>query len=179
MHNSVTVNGAFESPSPDAWLELDNDSTDDSLDQLVLADALLMGRPVYEGLAAVWPHLGDDPAMGKSAGRINAMPKYVASRTLTGPLEWNATLIEGELEQAVPALKERHEGRLIVTGCGEFAHALTRLGLVDEYWFWVQPHLWPSGPRIFDGVGPVRLRLVAATPYRSGVVWLRYRPESA
>lgn len=175
----LTANGAFESPSPETWLELDNDSSDDGLDQLVLADALLMGRPVYEGLAAVWPHLGDDPAMGKSAGRINAMPKYVASRTLTGPLEWNASLIEGELEQAIPALKERHSGRLLVTGCGEFAHALTRLGFVDEFWFWVHPHIWPTGPRIYDGVGPVRLRLVAATPYRSGVVWLRYRPEAA
>ncbi|SDU68377.1 dihydrofolate reductase family protein [Jiangella alkaliphila] len=179
VHNALSVNAAFESPSPANWLELDNDSTDDGLDQLVLADALLMGRPVYEGLSAVWPQLTEDPAMGKSAGRINAMPKYVASRTLTGPLEWNATLIEGELEQAVPALKERHEGRLIVTGCGEFAHNLTQLGLVDEFWFWIHPHIWPTGPRMLDGVGPVRLRLVSATPYRSGVVWLRYRPGSA
>lgn len=52
-------------------------------------------------------------------------------------------------------------------------------GLVDEFWFWVNPHLWPAGPRILDGVGPIRLQLVAATPYRSGVVWLRYRPAGA
>lgn len=179
LHNAMALNGAFESPSPEHWLVLDNDSSDDGLDQLVLADALLMGRPVYEGLSVVWPQLVDDPAMGKSAGRINAMPKYVASRTLTGPLVWNATLIEGELDQAVPALKERHSGNLIVTGCGKFAHALTRLGLVDEFWFWIHPHIWADGPRILDGVGPVPLRLVAATPYRSGVVWLRYRPEPA
>ena len=43
----------------------------------------------------------------------------------------------------------------------------------------VNPHLWPGGPRILDGVGPIRLQLVAATPYRSGVVWLRYRPAGA
>lgn len=178
LHNMMTLNGAFESPSPDAWLVLDNDSSDDGLDQLVLADALLMGRPVYEGLSKVWPLLGEDPAMGKSAGRINAMPKYVASRTLQGPLDWNASLIQGELEQAVPALKERHSGNLVVTGCGEFAHNLTRLGLVDEFWFWIHPHIWADGPRILDGVGPVPLRLVSATPYRSGVVWLRYRPEA-
>ena len=63
------------------------------------------------------------------------MPKYVASRTLEGPLEWNATLIEGEVDQAVPALKAEHRGNLIVSGCGELAHALTRLELVDEFWF--------------------------------------------
>jgi hypothetical protein len=52
---------------------------------------------------------------------------------------------------------------------------------VDEFWFWVHPHVWADGLRIFDGVGPVRLPLVASTAYRSGVLWLRYgsaTPES-
>lgn len=178
IHNAMAVNGAFESPSPDTWFELDNDSGDASQDQLILADALVLGRKTYEGLAAVWPQLSDDPAFGRYAERINGMPKYVASRTLTGPLEWNATLIEGELEDAMPALKAEHDGNLIVSGCGELAHTLTRQGLVDEFWFWVHPHLWATGPRIFDGVGPVRLQLVASTPYRSGVLWLRYRPAT-
>jgi dihydrofolate reductase len=179
VHEAVTVNGAFESPAPDTWLELDNDSSDAGLEQFVLADAIVLGRKTYEGLAAVWPHLGEDPALGRYADRINGMPKYVASRTLSGPLEWNATLIEGELDQAIPKLKAEHRGNLIVSGCGELAHTLTRQGLVDEFWFWVHPHLWADGPRIFDGVGPVRLQLVASTSYRSGVLWLRYRPATA
>lgn len=179
IHNSVTVNGAFEAPTTDDWLELDADSGEASLERLILADALLLGRKTYEGLAAVWPHLGEDPAMGYYAGRINGMPKYVASRTLSGPLEWNATLIEGEVSQAVAELKEKHAGNLIVSGSGELAHTLAQQGLVDEFWFWVSPHLWPAGPRIFDGVGPIRLHLVAATSYRSGVVRLRYRPTAA
>lgn len=172
IHNAVTVNGAFESPGPD-WFVMDPDSSDATLEQLVLADALVLGRKTYEGLAAVWPQLDGD-----FADRVNGMPKYVASRTLTEPLEWNATLIKGDLEQAVPALKAEHRGNLIVSGCGELAHTLTHQGLVDEFWFWVHPSLWPSGPRIFDGVGPVRLELVASTPYRSGVLWLRYRPAT-
>ena len=178
VHNAVTVNGAFDSPSPDTWLVLDEDSGDASLEQFLVADAMVLGRKTYEGLAAVWPQLVDDPTLGRFAGRLNSMPKYVASRTLEGPLEWNATLIEGELDQAVPALKADHRGNLIVSGCGELAHALTRLELVDEFWFWLSPSLWPTGPRIFDGVGPVRVELVAATPYRSGVLWLRYRPAA-
>ena len=117
--------------------------------------------------------------MGYYAERINGMPKYVASRTLTGPLEWNSILIEGEAVQAVPALKAKHQGNLIISGCGELAHSLAQGSLVDEFWFWVNPHLWPAGPRILDGVGPIRLQLVSATPYRSGVVWLRYRPTDA
>ncbi|MDN5853165.1 MAG: dihydrofolate reductase family protein [Actinomycetia bacterium] len=179
VNNQVTVNGAFAAPTPEEWLELDADSGNAGLEQLILADALLLGRTTYEGLAAVWPHLGADPTMGHYAARVNGMPKYVASRTHTGPLEWNATLIEGEVVQAVPALKDKHAGNLIVSGCGELAHTLAQEGLVDEFWFWVNPHLWPAGPRILDSVGPIRLQLVATTPYRSGVVWLRYRPAGA
>ena len=109
IHNAMAVNGAFEAPAPDAWFVLDDDSGDASLEQLVLAHAMLLGRKTYEGLAAVWPQLVDDPGMGRFAGRINAMPKYVASRTLTGPLEWNATLIEGDVGKAVAALKAEHD----------------------------------------------------------------------
>ncbi|MDG4791760.1 dihydrofolate reductase family protein [Micromonospora sp. WMMD1102] len=179
VKNQVTVNGAFEAPSPEDWLELDADSGDTSLQQMSLADAMLLGRKTYEGLAAVWPHLGEHPSMGAYAGRINRMPKYVASRTLIGPLDWNAILIEGDVVQAVPALKERHTGNLIVSGCGELAYTLAQQGLVDEFWFFVNPHVWPDGPRILDGVGPIRLQLIAATSFRSGVVWLRYGPAGA
>lgn len=178
VQNDITANGVFESPSPEDWLVLDTDSSDAGLEQLLLADALVLGRKTYEGLAAVWPQLTEDPVLGRFAGRINSMPKYVASRTLTEPLEWNATLIKGELDQAVAELKNAHSGRLIVSGAGELAHALARQGLVDEFWLRVHPTLWATGPRIFDGVGPIRLHLVAATPYRSGVVWLRYRPAT-
>jgi hypothetical protein len=93
-------------------LNLD-DSGDASLEQLVLADALVHGRKTYESLAAVWPQLASDPTMGRFADRINGMPKYVASRTLNEPLEWNATLIKGDVDQAIPALKAEHSGNLI------------------------------------------------------------------
>jgi dihydrofolate reductase len=178
VNNAVTVNGAFEAPSPepDGWLVLDPDSSQVSLDSFLLADAMVLGRKVYEGLAAVWPQLADNPTMGTYAARMNSMPKYVASRTLRGPLEWNATLIEGDLAQSVPALKEKHQGDLIVSGAGELAHSLSDLGLVDEFWFWVSPWLWADGPRIFDGLGPARLELIAATTWSSGVVRLAYRP---
>jgi dihydrofolate reductase len=119
VNNAMTVNGAFEAPSPDEWLVLDPDSNNVSLEQLLVADAMLLGRKTYEGLAAVWPTLAGDPTMGVFADRINSMPKYVASRTLREPLEWNATLLEGDLAESVPALKQRHEGTLFVSGAGE------------------------------------------------------------
>jgi len=97
INNAMTINGAFEAPSPDEWLVLDPDSNNVSLEQFLVADAMVLGRKTYEGLAAVWPQLVDDPSLGLFANRLNSMPKYVASRTLHGPLPWNATLLEGEL----------------------------------------------------------------------------------
>jgi dihydrofolate reductase len=179
VNNAMTVNGAFEAPSPppEGWLVLDADSTQVSLEQFLVADAMVLGSKTYQGLAAVWPQLADDPTFGLFADRLNSMPKYVVSRTLQEPLAWNASLLKGDLVEGVTAIKARH-GLLIVSGAGELAHNLTALGLVDEFWFWVSPYLWPAGPRIFDGVGPVRLELIGTTTFGSGVVRLAYRPAS-
>jgi dihydrofolate reductase len=179
VNNAMTINGAFEAPSPDEWLVLDPDSNNVSLEQFLVADAMVLGRKTYQGLAAVWPTLAGDPTLGMYADRMNSMPKYVASRTLRAPLAWNATLLEGDLAESVTALKGRHDRTLIAVGAGELTHALTTQGLVDEFWFWVSPYLWQAGPRIFDGVGPVRLELISSTTFPSGVVRLAYRPAAA
>ena len=73
------------------------------------------------------------------------MPKYVASRTLSRPLEWNATLFEGDLAESVSSLKDEHHGNLVVSGAGELARDLMTHGLVDEVWFTVSPYLWAAG----------------------------------
>jgi dihydrofolate reductase len=178
INNSMTVNGAFEAPAPepDGWLVLDADINQVALEQFLAADAMVLGRKTYEGLAAVWPQLADDPTLGVFADQMNSMPKYVASRSLREPLEWNASLLEGDLAEGVTALKDRHQRTLVGVGAGELTDALITLGLVDEFWFWVSPSLWPSGPRIFDGVGPVRLELIGSTTFSSGVLRLAYRP---
>jgi dihydrofolate reductase len=177
ISNAVSVNGAFEAPvpEPDGWLILDSDSQAASLEMWQAADAMVIGRKTYEGLAAVWPQLADVPGYEAYAARMNGMPKYVASRTLSGPLEWNATLLEGDLADSVTALKDQHSGNLVVTGCGELAHDLIVQGLVDEVWFWVNPYLWATGPRILNDIGPVRLQLAGATTFSSGVLRLCYR----
>ena len=106
---------------------------------------------------------------------MNGIPKYVASRTLEEPLEWNASLIKGELAESVTSLKARHRGNLISFGCGELAYELAKQGLADEIDFWVNPTVWGSGDRAFHG-RQVRMRLIATTAFDSGVVLLSYRP---
>ena len=177
ISNAITVNGAFEAPvpEPDGWLVLDPDSQQASLEKWQAADAMVLGRKTYEGLAAVWPQMADLPGFEAYAEQMNSMPKYVASRSLSGPLEWNATLLEGDLAESVSTLKDKHHGNLVVSGAGELARELMAHGLVDELWFTVSPYLWATGPRIFDDIGPVPLELIATTTFPSGVVQLSYR----
>jgi dihydrofolate reductase len=177
VSNAMTVNGAYEAPVPEpgGWLVLDPDSQQASLEMWQAADAMVMGRKTYEGLATVWPQMADLPGFETYAQQMNSMPKYVASRTLSSPLTWNATLLEGDLADSVRGIKAAHEGNLIVTGAGELARDLMTQDLVDEVWLMVSPYLWPAGPRIFEDVGAVRLEFVATTTFSSGVVILRYR----
>ena len=136
-------------------------------------DAVLLGRVTWSEWAGYWPTSTDEPF----ASWINATPKYVASTTLNEPLEWNATLIKGDLAEAVPELKRRHRGNLVSYGCGELAYHLVKHGLADEVQFWIHPWIWGSGARPFHGEAPVPLRLTSATTYGSGVAQLCYRPE--
>lgn len=101
------------------------------------------------------------------------MPKYVASRSLDGPLEWNATLIEGDAAEGVRRLKDELEGDLILIGCGDLARHLIANGIVDELRFWIHPAVWGEGARPYGGER-VRMRLLDSTSYESGVTQLCY-----
>lgn len=131
---------------------------------------MLMGRKTYEGLAGYWP-----AQEGPWGELLNPMPKLVASRTLDGPLEWNAALLEGDAGEAVARAKEERDGDLVQIGCGEFAGFLLDRDLVDELRFWVHPAVWGDGARPFGGE-QLRLRQLGATVFDSGVVLLRYEP---
>ena len=96
------------------------------------AEAIVLGRKTCEGLAAVWPQLVDDPNLGVFADQMNSMPKYVASRSLREPLEWNATLLEDDLAEAATALKARHDRTLVTVGAGELARDLISMGLMTS-----------------------------------------------
>src|SRR6266511_2879804 len=167
----ITVDGVI-GPSPGDWAILEGEGERYKFDQLLAADAFLLGRKVYEGLASVWPTITDDTGF---AERVNSIPKYVASRTLEEPLEWNASLIEGDLAERVAGLKRQHRGNLISFGCGELAYELATQGLADETHFWVNPAVWGSGDRAFHG-RQVRMQLIATTAFDSGITLLCYRP---
>ena len=102
---------------------------------------VLVGK-TYEGLAAVWPQMADLPGFEAYAKQMNSMPKYVASRTLSGPLEWNASPARSrDLAESVSSLKDEHHGNLVVLVPSNWPVSHMAHGLVaDEVWFTVSPH---------------------------------------
>ncbi len=166
----LTMDGVMD--QLEGWFDPGDTSAPYGLEQLRAADALVLGRETYEFLSAYWP-----PADGPYAELINPIPKYVASRTLQEPLSWNARLLGADAAEAVAALKAQHPGQLLSYGCGELANVLARRGLVDEVRLWLHPVVWGAGVRAFHaGELPVRMQLIGATTFTSGVVRLSYRP---
>ena len=98
----MTINGAFEAPVPAPMAGSCSTQTFSTRLQIWrAADAMVLGRKTYEGLAAAWPQLAEVPGYETFADQMNSMPKYIASRTLHEPLEWNATLLQGDLSSSV------------------------------------------------------------------------------
>jgi dihydrofolate reductase len=136
------------------------------------ADALLLGRRTYEEFAATWPLAAADDPIGS---RWNALPKFVASRSLTSVSWQNTTLLTGEVPDAVAELKKAEGGEIQVHGSGRLVQTLLAHDLVDELHLVVIPVLVGSGRRLFgSGTVPARFDLVAAATTRSGVVVGRY-----
>ena len=156
----MTVDGVM---SVEDWYVSEGGHDRAGLDLFDQAAALVLGRKNYEGLAAFWA-----PMTGPWADRVNPLPKFVASRTLQAPLTWNATLIEGDLAEAVSKLKEELEGDLLSFGCGELARDLLAHELVDELRFWIHPGGVGTGraavrreredPAAASRIGELRLR---------------------
>jgi dihydrofolate reductase len=142
------------------------------LTQFVDADALLLGRKTYEGFAAVWPTIRDEIGF---ADRINAMVKYVASSTLN-EVSWNATLLRGDVTDAVRSLKEEPGKGVVVVGSRTLVRYLYEHDLVDEYRLWIHPIVVGSGTRLFEqGLTSSRWLLKDVERTEEGVVILTYR----
>ena len=172
-----SVDGVVEAPD-----RFQFDSFDDELGAMLtgvekVTDTVLMGRVGYSEWASYWPQAEQDLDFARF---INAVPKHVASRTLSAPLAWqNATLIEGELVPFVTELRQAPGGQIAVMGSISLVRQLLFAGLMDELTLITHPVVAGAGRRLF---GPddatTRLQLLDCTRTEKGNVVSVYGPRS-
>jgi dihydrofolate reductase len=148
-------------------------------DELFASDALLLGRVTYQGFAEAWPNMNDD----EFGQRMNTIPKYVVSATLTdAEATWgDTTVLRGDVAAEVAKLKAQPGGDLLVEGSCQLVHTLVAHGLVDEYRLMVFPIILGSGKRWFpdDKDEAATLTLTGCQTDGDGVLLLTYQPTAA
>jgi dihydrofolate reductase len=164
----VSLDGMMEDPSWESPFR-GEEQVKFKFDELVAADALLLGRTTYEGFAAAWPDM------------MNCYPEHVASTTLQEPLGWNnSTLIKGEIPEDVSRLKQQEGKDILVLGSAQLVRTLMRHGLVDELRLMVFPIIVGKGKHLFEeGKDGRILELVDSKTFGTGVVSLAYRLEGS
>jgi dihydrofolate reductase len=145
-----------------------------ALGSIVEAGGFLLGRRTYEIFAAYWPNASAEEQV--IAEPLNMKPKYVASTTLSDPLEWqNSTVLEGDVAAAVSALKQEDGGDLHVIGSTQFVQTLIQDDLADEFRVMIDPVMLGGGKRIFRDDGLLRpLRLVDGQIASTGAILATY-----
>jgi dihydrofolate reductase len=142
------------------------------------ASGFVLGRRTYEIFAAYWPNASGEEQV--IAEPLNTKPKYVASTTLGEPLEWeNSTLLQGDVAEAVAALKQADGGELHTIGSTDFVQTLIEHDLVDELRLMIDPVVLGGGKRIFrDDRSRRPLRLVDAQIASTGAILTTYAPAA-
>lgn len=173
----LTVDGVMENPGGGWSFQFWNEEAAHyKFDELFASDALLLGRATYEGFAKAWPSMTDEQGF---AERMNSLPKYVVSTTLT-PAEatWNnTTIIKEHVVEEITRLKQQPGMDILVAGSADLVHTLTKHHLVDEYKLMVHPILVGSGKRLFsEGNDKLVLKLVDTKAFSTGIVILTYQP---
>lgn len=159
--------------SPGTWNSqfFDEECAEHALNDLAGVDAFLLGRRTYDELFEKWSKVKGNPYID----RINALPKWVASRTLD-QVGWNGSVLKGDAASAIAAEKSRPGGTIIKYGIGDLDRTLLAHGLVDELKIWIFPTLVGTGKKIFDDIHDLKptLKLLDVHQFKRGSVALKY-----
>jgi dihydrofolate reductase len=183
LSQNTSLDGVMQSPGPQdvpfkyrGWaVDFDfNYEEEVGLEQAQNAEALLLGRVTYEAMQSFWP-----TAEGELAARLDELPKYVVSSTLTDP-PWNATVLGDDWPEHAARLRKELDGDILVYGSRRLSRALIEMGLVDEVRLLVYPLVLGTGDRLFEETeDKIPLRLVESRPLAGGVVHMIYAPAMA
>ncbi len=183
VFDHITLDGYFAAPNGDISFLRQRFKDDEfhsfAVENINAAGALLFGRVTYEVMVSYWPTPNatkDEPAI---AGRMNSLPKFVLSRTLSKS-SWNNTqFLNGDIASEVRKLKQLPGKRIAILGSGSIVAQLAPLGLIDEYELVLNPVAIGRGRTLFDGIkDQMNLRLIKTRTFRNGNVLLNYEPIS-
>lgn len=178
----ISLDGVVE--APDQWhFPYFNDEMGAAVAAtLGAADTVLFGRKTYDTFAGAWPEReaagGDDAGFAKALGDAR---KIVVSKDKLVFTWRNSERLDGDLVDAVTALKDEPGGNIGMSGSVSVVRQLLAVGLVDELHLLVHPIAIRKGMRLFDeGEATIPLRLISSEPFKTGVLNLVYGPaESA
>jgi dihydrofolate reductase len=171
----VSLDGIFDEPGKWSFPFFNEEASNFKYQELLAADAQLLGRRTYEGFAAAWPTMEGTGDFGE---KMNSMPKYVISSTLTNPTWTNTRVLGGDVETEVARLKAQPGRDLLLAGSGQLFNALLRKALIDVCRLMVHPIVLGEGPRLFDSGEDLRrnLALKSVQQFGTGIVVLEYEP---
>lgn len=166
----LTLDGIMEAPEQWVFPFHTDETAKFKLDEMLHADALVVGKNTYNIFASSWPSMS-----GELADQMNGIRKHVISTT-AAELAWhNSRTITGDPIAAVSALKNQHGTDILVAGSASVVQALTQHRLVDEYRLLVCPLVLGSGQRLFAAASvPAHLTLAEMKTFDTGALLLRY-----
>lgn len=176
---NMSVDGYMEGKNGDlSWSSPDDELFRQFLELDAAIDLHFYGRGLYENMSAYWPFADQDPSASelvKEYSRVwTRMPKVVVSKSLT-QVDWNSTLLRGDLAEEVAKLKKLPGTMMSVGGAG-LAASFIKLGLIDEYWVYVHPAILGQGKPMFPLLpATIRLELIDSHIFGSKVARLRYK----
>jgi len=173
----ISLDGVVE--APDQWhFPYFNDEMSAAVSAVLgKVDTLLLGRKTYDSFAGAWPEReaagGEDASFAKTLGDAR---KIVVSRQRLEFTWRNSELLQGDLVEAVTALKNEPGGPIGMSGSVSIVRRLIDAGLLDELHLMVHPIAVRKGERLFDDGAPVPLRLLSSQTFTTGVLNLLYAP---
>jgi dihydrofolate reductase len=179
VFNNVSLDGFFVDAGGDmSWAHRQDDEWNAFASSNASGDGeLLFGRVTYEMMAAFWPTPQAAQMLPDVAAGMNAMHKFVCSRTLDTVAWQNTTLLKGDLATEVRQLKRQPGPDIVILGSGSIVSQLTEARLIDEYQIVLNPIVLGAGRTLFESVGErLRLELKKTRSFANGNVVLWYEP---
>jgi dihydrofolate reductase len=171
----ATLDGYIDNPHEWSFEYADEELQSYGLEMHLAADALLLGRVTYEGMAEAWPTRGGDPF----SDHVNAITKYVVASQPVDTASWDPTVViaGADLIDEVRRLKQAEGGDIVIWGTGQLTDALAAAGLLDEYRISTVPVIKGGGEPLFRPASAGTLELLDTKAFTRGAVVQAYRPR--